>query len=167
MIFIGIDPGLDGAIVVLDKAGIFVKVYDIPTIPNGRKRSLFVGGLVRILRTIVEEEGAENVVAGIEKVGSMPGNSGHSMFTFGKLCGILEGILAGMGVSYRLVHPKTWGKSMLKDVEGSDTKARSILAASMLFPNLELTRKKDHNRSDAALIAAYVRRTYRGKEDGV
>jgi len=48
---------------------------------------------------------------------------------------------------------------MVRDVEGTDQKARSVLAASRLWPALDLSLKKHHNRAEAALIAEYGRIT--------
>ena len=157
-IYIGIDPGKDGAIAVIDSDGKIFDVYDMPTIKNGSKRSLLVGELKRILAALVTEFGAQNIVCGIEKVNAFPGNGSVSSFSFGKNAGVLEGLVCGLSIRYELIHSKTWQKIWLKDVEGTDTKARSILAASRMFPDLVLKRKKDHNRADAVLIAAHIKK---------
>ena len=47
---------------------------------------------------------------------------------------------------------------MLADVEGTDTKGRAILAASRLWPEMDFSRKKDHNRASALLMGEYGRR---------
>lgn len=164
-VFVGVDPGKEGAIAILDRSGLLMNVYDMPTVQNGKRRSLFVPGLVRIFQQLVTDYGSESIYMGIEKVGAMPGNSGQSMFTFGKMTGVIEGIAAGLNIGYVLPHPKTWQGKLLRDVEGSDTKARSMLAAGRMFPNLEMKRKRDHNRADAALIAAYVRMKHLGKSE--
>ena len=134
--FIGIDPGKDGAIAVMDSDGRIFDVFDMPTIKNGSKRSLLVSELKRILAALVTEFGAQNIVC-------------------------------GLGIRYELIHPKTWQKIALKDVEGSDTKARSVIAAGRMFPDLVLKRKKDHNRADAALIAAHIKKKNQSELDGI
>ena len=165
--FIGIDPGKDGAIAVMDSDGRIFDVFDMPTIKNGSKRSLLVSELKRILAALVTEFGAQNIVCGIEKVNAFPGNGSVSSFSFGKNAGVLEGIVCGLGIRYELIHPKTWQKIALKDVEGSDTKARSVIAAGRMFPDLVLKRKKDHNRADAALIAAHIKKKNQSELDGI
>jgi hypothetical protein len=45
---------------------------------------------------------------------------------------------------------------MLRDVEGKDTKQRSLIQAKRLFPTTKIG--KNHGISDALLIAEYGRR---------
>ena len=72
------------------------------------------------------------------------------------IVGAVCGVLAGCGVSFFKVHPRTWTKVM-RDAPGKDKKGRSLLVASTRWPDLELKGAKAHNTADAALIAEYGR----------
>jgi len=82
-----------------------------------------------------------------------------SSLKLGRCFGQIEGLLAGFGIPYENVAPRRWKRAMVRDVEGTDQKARSVLAASRLWPALDLSLKKHHNRAEAALIAEYGRIT--------
>lgn len=158
--FIGIDNGLDGAIVILDYRGRFISCTDVPTInvKSGKKnkRKYLVSNMAQLIPDVM----ALNIFVSLEKAQAMKGQGVSSTFSTGYGAGLWEGIVAALGIPYTVSHPKTWQNSMIRDVPGTDTKARSVLAASRLFPGLDLSRKKDHNRADAALIAEYGRRIY-------
>jgi len=90
----------------------------------------------------------------IEKVSAMPGNGVASMFSFGRAAGIVEGVLAGLSVSFELIPPATWIKSM-RTFGGKDG---SRQRAQELFPDYAhlFARKKDDGRAEAALLACYA-----------
>jgi hypothetical protein len=75
-----------------------------------------------------------------------------------------RGILAGLGLPYRIVRPKVWQADMLTDRGKTNTKTASILVSKSLFPYLTLLRSPrskvpSDGLADAALICAYgVRR---------
>jgi crossover junction endodeoxyribonuclease RuvC len=90
----------------------------------------------------------------IEKVHAMPGQGVSSMFSFGRAAGIVEGVLAGLSVSFELIPPATWIKSM-RTFGGKDG---SRQRAQELFPDYAhlFARKKDDGRAEAALLACYA-----------
>ena len=164
-LYIGIDPGLTGAIVVLDESGNLLECADIPSVKNGTKRDVVLSALVAQLEPYRTPQGSAGrnrhprAFCCIEKTSSMPGQGVASSYRFGKVCGQIEGIVCALGIPYQLAHPRTWKRAMVRDVEGTDQKARSVLAASRLWPALDLSLKKHHNRAEAALIAEYGRIT--------
>ena len=84
----------------------------------------------------------------------MPGQGVSSMFSFGRAAGIVEGVLAGLSVSFELIPPATWIKSM-RTFGGKDG---SRQRAQELFPDYAhlFARKKDDGRAEAALLACYA-----------
>jgi crossover junction endodeoxyribonuclease RuvC len=149
---IGIDPGLDGALalVLADEA---IAVWDMPTVEDGKSRSVNGYLLADILAEAAEMVGARPSVV-IERVSAMPGQGVSSMFNFGRSVGIVEGVVTGAGLPLTRVTPVTWkrrAKLIGKPKDASRAKALE------LWPEMsgELARKKDCGRADALLIAYY------------
>jgi crossover junction endodeoxyribonuclease RuvC len=176
MKYIGIDPGLSGAVGVIDedirgdpKIGYLVEVFDTPTMEvesNGKVRSKYnLIGMADLLNYVYESRGmAERYVTVIlEAVHSMPKQGVASSFTFGEGLGIWKGIIAARGFSLELPSPQRWKKAMMTDM-GKDKDA-SRLKAIQLFPSMasQLARKKDDGRAEALLLAEYGRRLRKGQ----
>jgi len=164
-LYIGIDPGLTGAIVVLDESGNLLECADIPSVKNGTKRDVVLSALVAQLEPHRTPQGSAGrnrhprAFACVEAQNARPGQGVSSSLKLGRCFGQIEGLLAGFGIPYENVAPRRWKRAMVRDVEGTDQKARSVLAASRLWPALDLSLKKHHNRAEAALIAEYGRIT--------
>jgi hypothetical protein len=148
---IGIDPGLCGAVAVIDRAGALVALADTPTlsikVARGVKRAYDVPGMCAAVAPYV---GAGLHVI-IEEAQAMPGQGMRSMFTTGYGYGLWVGLLAALQVPYTPVRPVVWKQafSLGKDKE------QARLKAQQLFPGADLRRKKDHGRSEALLLAHY------------
>ena len=80
------------------------------------------------------------------------------MFTFGRNLGAWEGLLAALHISYVMPAPQQWQRGLIMPSDGADPKARSLAVARRLFPDADLSRKKDHGRADALLLAWWARR---------
>ena len=143
---VGIDPGMGGAIAILDVDDWTLKVFDMPTLMagTGSKRIIDIPALVQILR----EQAVHTV---IEKVHSMPGQGVASMFSFGEGDGILQGVLAAMDQPTTKVTPQTWKKALSVPTEKDGARAR----ASELMPLCSgaWSLKKHDGRAEAAMIA--------------
>ena len=152
MIYIGIDPGLNGAIAYLDIDDGHLSIVDMPTFEvkrnNKVKREVSPSGVAHELTVA----GVRGVV--LERVGAMPGQGVTSVFSFGRSVGIIEGILAAYEMPVDIVTPQAWQKAC--GVRGG--KDGSRLRACELFPNYAtlFARKKDDGRADAALMAWYA-----------
>ena len=151
MKLLGIDPGAGGALAILDTATNELEMFDMPTVEIKRGtrfvRHVSAPHVADLLR------GLHIDAAFVEKVGAMPGQGVASMFAFGRAAGVVEGVLAGLGLPLTHVPPQEWIKAM-RVVDGKDG---SRSRAAQLFPKQAdlFARKKDDGRSDAALIAAY------------
>lgn len=148
MIF-GIDPGLTGCIAALDRAGALIAHLPMPTLRVGSKNR--VNGAAVAAFVLAHAPTGERH-AYLELVGSMPKQSPNSMFSFGHSAGLVEGVLAGLGIPYTLVLPQTWKKHA--GLMGTDKDA-SRSRAIQLYPGLrELDLKtKGQALADAILIA--------------
>lgn len=151
MYIIGIDPGLAGALAILDANGTLRALADTPTltlkVQRGTKQVYDVPGLVELLRPY---SGLHAHVY-IEESQAMPQQGSRSMFTVGLGYGLWMGILASLGLPYTSVRPSVWKRSMTL---GQDKEA-SRLRAQQLYPGADLRRKRDHGRAEALLLASY------------
>jgi crossover junction endodeoxyribonuclease RuvC len=160
VIFIGIDPGLSGAVAVIHPDG-KVEVIDTPVaLVKKNKHDYSAWEMARILGRFERDV---NVVCGIESVHSMPKQGVASSFSFGRGLGLWEGILASFEIGYGKVTPQAWKKLLMSGM--GKEKDSSRLQAQRLFPTAELNLKKHHGRADALLIAEFMRRTCSPKGD--
>jgi crossover junction endodeoxyribonuclease RuvC len=151
---IGIDPGISGAVAVLDENLACVAAYEMPTMKMGKKQQVNAAELARLLRIHTKwlQHDPTCVTAYLELVAAMPGQGVTGMFNFGMSYGVVQGVLAALDVPTELVTPGTWKKraSLVgKEKDMARTKAQ------MLYPTLNLGRKKDIGRADALLIARF------------
>lgn len=150
--FCGVDPGLQGAIALIDAAGACVRVVDTPTVGS----VLDVNALFDVL-----DLAPVNTRFWIEVQHAMPGNRPTSTFSIGETYGAIRGILSALRRPYSEVRASVWQRAMLTGVPGEDTKARSLRAAATLFPCEALRTPRGRaldGRADALLIAEYGRR---------
>ena len=157
MKIIGIDPGLSGAIAVLENNKV-LNIFDIPVMSEGKKnkRQLNSAFLVNLLKENINQE--EEVAVVIEQVNAMPGQGVTSMFNFGQTFGALKGICAALELPIFLVRPSKWKKHF--ELINSSKDASRTKAIEM-YPKLsnQLSKKKDVNKSDAILIARFFSET--------
>ena len=162
MRIIGIDPGLSGAIAILEDSKI-KELFDMPVMPDGKKnkRQLNSALLVKLLKDNIKS--LENTVMVVEQVNAMPGQGVTSMFNFGQTFGAIKGICAALGLPIFLVRPAKW-KKHFELINSSKDASRTKAIEMYPFFSEQLSKKKDVNKSDAILIARYYSET-RFKEE--
>ena len=158
MRIIGIDPGLSGAIAILEHKKV-LNIFDMPVMSEGKKnkRQLNSAQLVNILKDNMDDE--KNTIIIVEQVNAMPGQGVTSMFNFGQSFGILKGICSAMHLPVYYVRPAKWKKYFnLINSEKDASRTRAI----EIFPyfSANLSKKKDANKADAMLIASYFEETF-------
>ena len=162
MRIIGIDPGLSGAIAILEEKKI-KELFDMPVMADGKKnkRQLNNALLVRLIKDNIKD--LENTVMVVEQVNAMPGQGVTSMFNFGQTFGAIKGICAALGLPIYFVRPAKW-KKHFELINASKDASRT--KAIEMYPSIseQLSKKKDVNKSDAILIARYYSET-RFKEE--
>lgn len=142
MIYIGIDPGKDGAMAVITTE----RKYIVPFSREGYRYQL--------MRWM-----AIDSICCLESVGAMPGQGVTSMFKFGENFGFIQGLLLAYSIPFELVTPQKWKK----EFQITGDKNSSVAVCKRLFPNVSLRRtercKKDHDgMAEALLMAEYARR---------
>lgn len=161
MLVIGIDPGLTGAMCLIDSEHGLRDVVDIPTCENGlvtgsMKRWVDPHGIEQLLREWSGKWGfaAESVHSVIERpipMPSLPAQTIASQFdTFGVIRAVLQ-----RHAAVQCVAPNIWKKiySFGKD------KAEARACCKRLYPTAPVSRVKDHNRAEAILIGHWLVRT--------
>ena len=155
MRIIGIDPGLSGAIAILDDLKI-TDMFDMPVMPEGKKnkKQLNSAQLVKIIKRHILSN--ENTFVIVEQVSAMPGQGVTSMFNFGQTFGAIKGICASLNLPIFYVRPAKWKKHL--DLINSSKDASRTKVIEM-YPSISerLSKKKDVNKADAILIARYFK----------
>lgn len=162
MIYVGIDPGLDGALAVIDPGRHEVQVWDTPTMtltrPSGNKRDYNEHLLQTVVKGLQSRVPAPHQVhVALENVHAMPGQGVRSMFSMGLGLGLWRGVIAIAGFTVAHVTPQMWKKH--HGLIGADKNA-SRHRAMQLFPQIATTfaRVKDDGRADAVLLALFIQR---------
>ena len=148
MIYIGVDPGKNGGIAIIDSDGVIA-------FPFSEERLLIE------LDGIAQEY---ECICYLEHVHAMPKQGVSSTFNFGMNFGFIQGVLKAYEIPYELVTPQKWKK----EFSCTSDKNTSIELCKRLFPNVNLKAtercRKDHDgMAEALLIAEYGRRHYNGK----
>jgi len=156
MIILGIDPGLSGGFACVNGEGILV-TWIMPK----NEKVLYLPGIRHILTSVKPDH------TYLEQVHAMHKCSAGATFKFGRVFGVLEGMLAALEMPYTLIQPKKWQKPIHEGCEADTAKGRSLNAAARMFPMhdfLPTARcyKPHDGMIDAALIAEYGRRCLNG-----
>lgn len=163
--FLGIDPGASGAWVILDE--------------RGRARSWGLNTEYALFLEILPGYEDQCLEACVEQVGAMPHQGVTSMFTFGRECGMWDGMLLARNIPSESVLPREWQKSLSLPAKtpvppGEDKKAATKRKAAdkkarkeaitahavKKWPELAgvLSKKKNQGLADAAYIALHMLR---------
>ena len=157
MIIIGIDPGVSGAISILENKKI-IEVFDMPTMIDGKKNKKQVNGAQ--VTNIIKEKLNENkeIIVVVEHVNAMPGQGVTSMFNFGQSFGVIKGICSALSIPIYFVRPMKWKKHFNLIKTNKDASRTKVIE---VYPEIssKLSRKKDSNKADAILIARYFNDT--------
>ena len=153
MKILGIDPGLSGAIAILEKKNV-LNLFDMPVMAEGKKnkKQLNSAQLVNIIRE--NSIGDEEIAVVVEQVNAMPGQGVTSMFNFGQTFGAIKGVCAALNLPIFFVRPSKWKKYFELINSSKDSSRTKVIE---MYPSLssQLAKKKDVNKSDAILIARY------------
>jgi hypothetical protein len=171
MIFVGVDPGITGAIVSLSGDGKLITVSDFK---QDASKRLDVHHIRNVMEAIVCYHQEADFITCLEKSQSMPGQGSVSIFNYGVTYGILFSSLSLIKNNKIVeVSPKKWKKEFDLNSDKKKgiirTKEDSVNVAVQLFPSREelfrRPKKKEgfvlmHGRAEAMLIAEFCRRQY-------
>lgn len=152
---LGIDPGLTGALALLDPAAMALTTYGMPTKKVKGKTVILAEELAAwfdVHRNLIAH-------AYVEQVSSRPRQAGQ--FQFGINTGLLHGMLYANIIPWTLVPPQQWkyhfGLKRLEAETYKDKKTDSRRLAAQLFPShaSAFSRVRDDGIAEASLIALY------------
>lgn len=153
---IGCDPGMTGAIAVLNADGDLIAVHDMPVFAVTKR----VGGKdktkrhvnVHELGSLLKDWPGARVV--IEQVGPMPRDGAMQAFQFGFGAGALHGAAGALAMRIETVTPQKWKKHFHLTAD----KEQSRQLAVRRWPDMAhmFARKLDAGRAEAALIGLYL-----------
>ena len=156
-VVVGIDPGINGGIAiveVVDEVPTLIGAWDIPVVGAGAKER--VDALT--LRALIRQHGP--TFAYIERAQAMPKQGASSGFKYGRATGTIEAAIALCEIPFEIIEPALWKKAFRFPGKNKET---ARLHALQLFPSgyVVFGRKRDHGRAEAALIALHGIRTSR------
>jgi len=149
---IGVDPGLNGALALLDSYGELIELDDMPRIG----KAVSVGLLADIFDTHDTNNGilaSEPVICVIEDVHSSPQMGVTSAFSFGRSKGVVEGVAAGCNMRLVYVTPGKWKRDMRLGKDKGEARAAAIDRWPKWSDSFK--RAKDDGRAEAALIGLW------------
>ena len=157
MKIIGIDPGLSGAIAILEDNKV-LSIFDMPVMAEGKKnkRQLNSAQLVDIIKENIKIN--DDIAVVVEQVNAMPGQGVTSMFNFGQTFGAIKGVCAALKLPIFFVRPSKWKKHFDLLNSSKDSSRTKVIEMYPALSN-QLTKKKDVNKSDAILIARFYSET--------
>lgn len=165
MIFVGIDNGLNGGIVVIDNSGKVIEVYNMPVLKL-EKTEYDVQELARILFNI--QDAYQDIVVFLEKAHVRPVQGIRAAFTTGYGLGLMQGILQSLEVGYEVVNPTVWMKVVFEGNYSKENKKYSTIFAQRKWPDIDWKRGKNvHDGiTDASCIAYYGYLKNKGVNNG-
>lgn len=161
--FIAIDPGLNGAICIIDTQEKTLKVTRTPTFTVEMKSAKTKSGKpktraefdIPAMVALINVPAEEVIALGIEEVTARTGEGVTSSFRFGYGLGVWHGIIVAKGMHPNRYRPQSWKNHF--DLIGEE-KSASIAKATELLPACQpyWKLKKDDGLAEAALIALYT-----------
>ncbi len=173
MIYIGVDPGLKGAIAIMSDQW-QPHVYPMPLYQG----EIDVAMVVKVIKSLAGpfESPAPKMFVTVEKLQPMPARDSRGKQLGGHVANYNRGVsmgwhwmLTALEIDHEMVPHQTWQATMLAGTPGLSSKQKSINAAQLRFPGVSLlrtprSRKPDDGSSDALLIAEYGRITRNEKD---
>lgn len=148
MIYIGIDPGKDGAVCFLCPE-------------TGRATFIDIGGSVQDVFWQLQKLDPMDCRVVIERAQAFPGQGRSSAFNYGATWGALRAVCLTLGIPIIAEPtPVQWKDRVFPGKRPKDRAAQKTMARDLmrkLYPSTadELTRKKDADRAEAGLLAHY------------
>ena len=167
--YMGIDPGLDGAIALyapkpprsstMDDRIMAaflgekddLKTFDLPTLTVTKNKKHYRVLDMDALRMWLDLHAPDVISALIEKPHAMPKQGVASAFSFGYTCGVVEMAVASAQIPRRTIDPAVWKNRMGLSANKDETRRK----ASEVFPPFAglWSKKGQDGRAEAALLA--------------
>lgn len=146
----GIDPGKNGAVVVISEDGFEAAHLLRRCVKNTE-------WLVDELNEVIANLSAYKPTTVMEKQHAKRGQGLSSTFTTGYGYGLLVSACSAQSVSFEIFYSRKW-QAVLSHEKGETAKDKALALAYRTFPELnELTKAKHTGLSDAACMALFAR----------
>ena len=162
-VFIGIDPGKDGALAILGyrETPILIPFSETEYANQLRRLDPYASTVAEAELDAIMGVKKPEPFCVVEHVNAMPGQGVTSCFSFGQNFGFILGLLTAFRIPYELVRPQKWKKAF----SCTSDKNTSVEVAQRLFPGVDLRRtsqcRKPHDGiAEALLMAEYARRLH-------
>ena len=161
---IGVDPGLDGALAVLDllDGGTVLHLAMVKATPtldvmvNKKKRRDYdVPGMWRLVEDAAYPADVRVAMVGLEHQGPRPKEGVVSSYRTGHGYGLWRALVVAAQLPLAIVQPQVWRREFGLLRAG---KQASVRAAAEGFPTYPRTLMRHDGAAEAILIAAYVAR---------
>ena len=168
---VGIDPGITGAVAVID--GGKIEIHDAVTEADGKRRKVSASASAALLRDIQTDcnRDGKRLLVTLERSHAMPpmgfrknkggeensmGHGSIASFSLGYSFGMWVGVIETLEIQLIVVAPARWKSDMMKGAPKGKDASRDV--CDTLFPGQRQnwwSRKLDHNRCDALLLASW------------
>jgi hypothetical protein len=155
MRYIGVDVGLNGALVVINEELEVVEKHKFPMIGTDYD----IKGIEELFRSV----SAESCHMVIEDVHAIGGGSAKANWSFSRGKTILEVLAITLNIPFTMVKPKAWQKIVHEGIpKQGKAKDMTLMAVKRLFPDVDLRknercRKPDDGIFDALAMAYYCK----------
>jgi crossover junction endodeoxyribonuclease RuvC len=148
MKYLGIDPGLSGALAIVETINgvpVLVDAIDMPSTGSGAKMRV---DTIAAASWIAKHAPS---MACVERAQAYPRQGSSSGFSYGRAVGAIEAAIALCQIPLTLVEASVWKRRLHlpgKDKEAARQRALQLFPAQHALLNL----KRHHGRAEAALI---------------
>jgi hypothetical protein len=160
-IFIGIDNGLNGALVALDGRSNVLSKFVMPTVGRAKGNEVDAAALRDLLLSIVVPAGKASIDVALEVPGKFSRGT-QALTSMWDSFGVCRAVLSVMQLRHHRLRPNDWQRVMLPGCKKGDTKPAAKARAGQLWPEerwlaSDRCRVPHDGLIDAALIAEYIR----------
>jgi crossover junction endodeoxyribonuclease RuvC len=150
MMVAGVDPGVSGALALMDDDGRLLGVEDMPVLEDGVKGRRTVNAI--LLASILKRWAPRHLF--VELIGPRPTDAKVAAFSFGRCRGAIEGVCGALALPVTMLAVPTWRRAV--GLPAGVTKDQSRGEAVRRWPEHAqfFARKRDDGRAEACLIAA-------------
>jgi crossover junction endodeoxyribonuclease RuvC len=169
--FVGVDPGLNGGIAIINQKGI-ATARVMPTVAikrGGKNRHTYDHAeLARLFKEI----GEADCYVCVEEQQAFPGQGVVSMYSIGYGYGMLIQCLHDFNIRFETVKAKEWQKMFGILGKKGDTKTQAARVCKKLYPKVNLyssirATKPHSGKADAILICTYGKKEYERRKEGL
>jgi crossover junction endodeoxyribonuclease RuvC len=148
MRYLGIDPGLSGALAIVETINgvpVLIGAIDMPATGTGAKARVDIIAAAEWIAKHVPS------MAYVERAQAFPGQGASSGFSYGRATGSIEAVVTLCQIPMTLVEASVWKRRL--HLPGKDKEA-ARQKALQLWPSQHalLALKRNHGRAEAALI---------------